>query len=568
MSNISPTPRWTLDVPFEARMWASHHGARWNGPAQCWVYEGHSLPPMLEPFRSLPFSFEWNRQFYLNGRHLEIPTRLEPFYTPRPHQKEAIEIIQSAQKQKSPGFLLADEVGVGKTLSAWGFALQASQLSTILIVTTSSAQAHWRQSVLHAGWNRGQSILIINYDRLGKLFEIPEDGLTSTRKKGKRKRIAKQGQAPAFDLVIFDESHKGKNPDSARGLMMRKITQKSQFTLWTSATAGQDPIELVYLASLLAFSTKSKVPGASKEEFTEWCVKQGLQISKGAYGKIIWEQNDDDLEKIHSWLFKGKHPVALRRRPEEIAGWKAMERALMPVGLSFEARQSYTKLWEDFVKEEMQLKTSPSSASQRQAVEANRLRLRQQSSWLRIPSTLDFVKDAIDNGRHVAISVAFRQTQDELLRQLEQAGFSTAFIHGQLSPTEKERQRLLFQKDQAQVVVFTVEDAISLHQGEYKEGIKPRLLLVHDIRWSAIQMAQIEGRCHRDGTFAPTWWLAGEDTVDIGIAETMVNRVAGMKAMHGDSVQDLKAIEEVLKRYIDKSLLTHNPPQGVQSLTT
>ena len=534
-------------------MWASHQGAKWNKAAQCWVYEGSSLPPFLEPFKALPFSIEWNRQYHLNGRHLEKIERLPPFYNPRPHQEKAIGLIGRVYKKKSPGFLLADEVGVGKTLSAWGFALQQPQLSTILVVTTASAQAHWRNSILHAGWNSGQSILIINYDRLGKLFEVPEEGLSSTRKKGKRKRIAKQGIAPSFDLVIFDESHKGKNPDSARGLMMRKISQKSKFTLWTSATAGQDPIELVYLASLLAYSTKTKVPGASKDEFTQWCINQGISISKGAYGKIIWERNDADLEHIHQWLFSGDTPVALRRRPEEIAGWKAMERSLMPVGLSFEARQSYAKLWEDFIREEMALKGSQSSPQQRQAVEANRMRLRQQSSWLRIPSTIELIKDALDNGRHIAVSVAFRKTQEELLRQLEEAGISTAQIHGQLSPAEKERQRLLFQKDKVQVIVFTVEDAISLHRGEYPEGDAHRILMVHDIRWSAIQMAQIEGRCHRDGQFAPTWWLAGEETVDIAIAETMVGRVAGMKAMHGDNVQDLLAIEETLREYAQKT---------------
>ena len=74
-------------------------------------------------------------------------------------------------------------------------------------------------------------------------------------------------------------------------------------------------------------------------------------------------------------------------------------------------------------------------------------------------------------------------------------------------------------------------------------------LLIHDLRWSAIQMAQIEGRCHRDGSFAPTLWLAAADTVEMGIAEVMANRVASMKAMHGDPIGDLEAIEEVLKRY-------------------
>lgn len=546
------TPTWVLDVPFEAREWASRQGARWNSTHRVWTYPGKQLPPMLGMFKSQPLSFEWHRQAHLNGGvHLEMPSRQEPFFEPRPHQQEAIVLMQHAKADKSPGFLLADEVGVGKTLSAWGFARDEKTINTVLIITTASAQAHWRRSVLHAGWRKGQAIMIINYDRLDRLFEQPEKGLTSARRKGKRKRIAKQGQAPAYDLVIFDESHKGKNPTSARGLMMQKIAAKAKFCIWASATAGQTPVDLVYLGPLLARATGKKVPMATIEDFAAWCISQGLSVKRGAYGKIEWERNEDDLEKIQSWLFGGKRPVGLRRRPEEVAGWRAMERQMMPIDLPAEARAPYAQLWQDFVAAEMNRSADGKrTPKQRAELETNRMRLRQQSSWLMIPSTVDMVKDLLENGVRVAVSVAFRATQDEMQKQLEQAGVGVAVIHGQLSTTEKENQRLDFQQGRKPVVLFTVEEAISLHQGEYEDV--PRVLLVHDLRWSAIQMAQIEGRCHRDGSFAPTWWLAAADTVAMEIAEVMAGRVAGMKAMHGDPVGDLDAIEEVIKAYINK----------------
>lgn len=552
MTNTTPT--WVLDVPFDAREWAGRQGARWNAAHGVWTYVGDHIPMMLEIFKCQPLSFEWHRQAQLNGgRHLEIPTRQEPFFDPRPHQKEAIDLISRAKSAKAPGFLLADEVGVGKTLSAWGFARDDVSISSVLIITTASAQAHWRRSVLHAGWRSGQAIMIINYDRLGKLFEEPEKGLSSTRKKGKRKRIAKQGAAPAYDLVIFDESHKGKNPTSARGLMMQKIAAKAKFSIWASATAGQTPVDLVYLGPLLAKATGKKVQMSSIEDFANWCAAQGLQITRGAYGKITWERNEDDLTQIKGWLFDGKTPLGIRRRPEEISGWKAMERQMMPVDLPQEARAPYAKLWKEFVETEMlgRGSTSKKTPAQISALEKNRMRLRQQSSWLTIGSTVEMARDQMENGRRVAISVAFRDTQDEMQRQFEKAGIEVAVIHGQLSSTEKENQRLDFQKGVKPVIIFTVEEAISLHQGEYEDV--PRILLIHDLRWSAIQMAQIEGRCHRDGSFAPTWWLAASDTVAMEIAEVMAGRVAGMKAMHGDQVGDLEAIEDVISRYIERS---------------
>ena len=548
MSAASPT--WVLEIPFDAREWASRQGARWRSDMRAWTWVGAVLPPLLEIFKAQPLSWEWHRQAELNGgRHLEIPTRQAPFFEPRPHQNEAIDLIIGAASIDAPGFLLADEVGVGKTLSAWGYAKKDPKVKTILIVTTASAQAHWRRSVLHAGWRPGQAVLIINYDRLDRVFAQPEDGLSSTRRKGKRKRVAREGQAPAYDLVIFDESHKGKNPTSARGMMMQKIAARAGFCIWASATAGQNPVELVYLGKLLAKATKKRVPMASLKDFLGWCQQQGLAVKSGAYGKIEWERNEEDLRRIHSWLFGGKHPLGVRRRPEEVAGWRAMERQMMPVDLPFEARIPYARLWADFVATEIKRTRDGTklTAKEKSERETNRMRLRQQSSWLRVPSTVEMAKDLLENGKRVAISVAFLETQAEMARQFEAAGVEVALIHGKLSTTEKEQNRLDFQQGRKPVVIFTVEEAISLHQGEYEDV--PRVLLIHDLRWSAIQMAQIEGRCHRDGSFAPTWWLAASDTVEIAIAEVMAGRVAGMKAMHGDPVGDLEAIEEVLRSF-------------------
>lgn len=541
-------PVWFLDVPFEWRPVMSRLGVSWDKQFKQSVWRGAVLPENLLPFKCAPLSWMWHQQFHANGRHLDPLTALEPAFVPREHQDFAITQMNRARQARAPGFLLADEVGVGKTMSAWGFALANPQFKTVLIVTTASAQAHWRNTVRHAGWLPTQSVVIINYDQLGKLFAVPEEGLSSTRKKGMRKRLAKQAEAPSFDLVIFDESHKGKNPTSARGLMMQKIERKAKFCIYASATAGQNPVELIYLGSLLAFASGQKVPNKDLTEFKNWCVQQGLKITTGAYGKIQWEYNKEDLEKIHGWLFDGRVPLGIRRLPEDIKNWPALFRQLHDVELDAHARQSYAKIWDSFVKEEMALKSGRHSVQQ----ENNRLRLRQESSWLRIPCTVDEAIDMIEQGKKVAISVAFRAVMDELVRQLQEKGVDVAQIHGQQSAVEKENNRLRFQQGDALAIVFTVEEAISLHQGEYGDDPHPRVLFVHDVRWSAIQMAQIEGRCHRDGKEAPVFWMVAADTVDVDIAQVMIGKIKNMKAMHGDKVSDVEAIERVLQKYMNK----------------
>lgn len=547
----SPPPRppghlpWVFDVPFEWRAWASSQGIRWDAEHRAMVLWAPAIPAHLALFAAQPFSWEWHIQAGLQGKAPALSVAGTP-WTPRPHQEVARDAIALSRRSGAPGFLLADDVGTGKTMSAWSFALASPDLVRVLIVTTASAVAHWRNTLLHAGIGRS-STLIINYDRLGKLFEEPEEGLSSSRAKGRRKRLAKQGVAPAYDLVIWDEAHKCKNPDAARSLMMRKIDAKAGFSLWLSATAGQTPLELSYLAPLLARVTHSSLSSLTgADNFEAWCKAQDIGIVSGDFGKLRWEPTPAQENRVRDWLFGGKPARGLRRLPTDIAGWPEMERSLMPQALDIEARLAFAKAWEEFRTTEMGLPAGRRSREANASALAARLRLRQKSSWLRVPATVAHVLDVRDTGRQVAVSVAFHDTLDEMARRLAAAGESVAVIHGKLSSADKEAERLRFQRGEARVVLFTVEEAISLHEGEHND--LPRTLLVHDLRWSALQQAQIEGRCHRDGRFAPTIWLYAPETIEEDIATVLVGRVKAMRAMHGDPQGDLAAIDAVLGR--------------------
>ena len=539
-----PSPgltRWAVDVPFAWRAWAASQGVAWDATRQMGFFDGVCLPETLAPFAPKPFSWEWNQQAQLQGASAPL-VRGQPPFKPRAHQELATRAAQAARRQKSPGFLIADDVGVGKTLSAWGVADDAS-VSSVLVVTTAPATAHWRHTILHAGWRSGQGILVINYDRLGKLFVSADKPLSSNRAKGKRKRLAREGAAPAFDLVIFDESHKGKDPTSARGMMMQKLADEAGFVLWLSATAGQDPIQLGYLGRLLAHRLGKTTRGM--DEFGVWCQAQGLGVKKGAYGAWVWDKSAKDCETIRHWLFDGPTPIGIRRLPQDIAGWPAMVRQAFPVDLDFEDRKAYEETWAAFQTHQLRLPPlGQRSRAEAESALVEQLRFRQKSSWLRAPSTVALTLEALESSQQVAVSVAFHDTLERMAQALTAAKVPFAVIHGKLGPDEKERERLRFQRGEAVVVLFTVEEAISLHQGEHNDV--PRVMLVHDLRWSALQMTQIEGRCHRDGALAPIRWLYAADTVEERLVRVLTERVIAMKAMHGDPAGDLAAIEAAL----------------------
>ena len=97
---------------------------------------------------------------------------------------------------------------------------------------------------------------------------------------------------------------------------------------------------------------------------------------------------------------------------------------------------------------------------------------------------------------------------------------------------------------------LTIEEGISLHQAEQLAdgpgSNVPRAEVIHDLRWSGIQMAQIEGRCHRDGRYAQVFWTYADDTIEVRIAKIVCRRLQSMKAMVGDDPETLAEIERVL----------------------
>jgi hypothetical protein len=351
-------------------------------------------------------------------------------------------------------------------------------------------------------------------ERLKKLIDAPATIPMKSKKKGAKPRkirtqkgMARFGKAYEFDVVIIDESHVLRNIDSARSGFVRKLLDPAEFVIWLSTTAGQNPLELNYLVQLL-----SEADGVSKRDLSDfpgWCKTQGFGVTKGAFGKLSWVGNDkemtddkrlkgdEDLERMRALLFDGRVPLGIRRSPSDIAGWPSVNRILLPVDLDPEDRAAYAKIWSEF-RHDLGLERTGKVDSQMALVA--RMRFRLKASLLR--------------------------------EAIAKQGIGVSMINGQIGAAEKEQQRLDFQYGRNTVCIYTVKEAISLHQGEYNDV--PRSNLIHDLRWTAIPMKQIEGRTHRDGKFSQVYWMLGTNTVEEEIGQIVANRLRSMSVMHGD----------------------------------
>jgi hypothetical protein len=381
----------------------------------------------------------------------------------------------------------------------------------------------------------GKRFLVINYDRLHKLLQAPPAAATAKKAATVRRMTARAGKPKVdFDLVVVDEAHNLRNPDTQRSRCVQRLAwRKDIFTLRLSATAGQNPLELSYLAPLLAESTGWKV--AEMKDFGAWCKAIGLRVSK-VNGRWSWARNDAELETMRRLLFDGAVPLGIRRRPEDIAGWPPIVRIVQPVELAPAAWRLYDEAWLTFRRELALARKGRNPVNQRVAF----MRYRQKASLLRVPGTVDAAGDLLENGHQVAVSVEWLESLDALQKELAARKVTCAVIKGGMPPGERERERLRFQRGEVPVVLFTPTEGFSLHQGEHNEA--PRTTLVHDVRPSAIQAAQIEGRCHRDGKSSNAVYLYVEDSKEEAVVRRVLERMRAMKAMSGDDTATIEAI--------------------------
>jgi len=559
-----------LDVPYMERDIARALGAEYVERLRAYVYAGNLLPERLKWYRTEDYSFSRWVEDQINGKIRPVEKAQGAMFQLRPHQQEGADLIKKAGATGGRGFIVADATGVGKSLTgligaseaarAKGFTAQKK--AKMLIICPNGAVPHWKNTIRHSGVDNLRC-LVINYEQYKKLLTVPKSAETVKKTKTKNKHIAESGKPYIlWDFIICDESHKIKNQTSQRTQAFERVAQysadasRAPFVIWMSATIGQTPLELGYLAPLIGQFAGQNL---TMETYPAWLHANGFHVKKSKSGTWTWvkpaspedavsrAQQKQDVERLAATLFHPKAP-SIRRKPEDIAGWPSVNRIALPVTLGMEAEKEYQKLWTEFRKA-MNLKMKGKNPT---SVLAEQLRFSQKASLLRTAQTVDNIVDLLENGYQVAVSVRFIESLEAIKSSLNKLGVDVSEYSGRKF-INKEHERILFQKGDNKVILFTVEEAVSFHAKEQlPDGSLaspfPRATLIHDMRYSALSMTQIIGRTHRDGQLANAYFLYAEGTVEKTIMDIMLNKMENMTILSGDEEEDsiMEIMESVL----------------------
>lgn len=467
------------------------------------------------------------------------PAAAEPRFVPRPHQIAARDAILAARAAGRAGFLLGDLTGLGKTLSVWA-AVAAMPEAEVLIVCPKGGLPQWRRTIARSGLPE-KRVVLTNYERTKALLAPPAASIRRSVR-GRNNERARHGRPErTWPIVVFDESHRLRNPGAQQSLACRHLADAAAFVIYMSATAGQAPHELSYLGRLLGEAAGR--PTDTLADFRVLMKSLGIGRAKGRWANWSWEPNERDRRLMADLLYRGDTAIGMRRRPSDIAGWPEVQRDLAPTRLAPPERRLYEASWRAF-REAFGLL---GGSARKPLGWAADLRFRQKASLLRVAGTADLCEDLLLAGQQVALSVAYLETGTALAATLRGRGWTVAEIDGTRTAEANEAARVAFQTGASDAVVFTVTESISLHRNEMPGGERPRSLVVHDMRYSAIQLQQIEGRCHRDGERAVISYAYAEDTVEERIAATVISRMAAMDGMAGDDTATTDAIARVLE---------------------
>ncbi|WP_058307467.1 DEAD/DEAH box helicase [Gracilibacillus massiliensis] len=397
-----------------------------------------------------------------------------------PHQIECAENVIQKMNGRA---LLADEVGLGKTIEA-GLILKEYLLrglvQKVLILVPASLVNQWvlelNQKFLIPAFSSGKRV---NWKDANILITT----LDTAKLTKHRDSILEQN----YDLVIVDEAHKLKNHKTKNFQFVQQLSKK--YCLLLTATPVQNKLTDIFnLISLLK-------PGylGTYEDFSNHYREQKRKIDEDPYLKQL-------ISKV----------MVRNRRSDTGVHWTSRKIKTIWVPFSEEEMSAYRKI-ESFFKQMTAISTITylrEFCSSREACYLSLKKWLQEHEATENPDAIEILQTIEQLPNHakalklveivkqsnekMIVFTEYRATQIYLQWLLHQEKIPTVIYRGGFKKGKKDWMRQLFQ-NQAQIMIATEAAG---------EGINLQFchhLVNYDLPWNPMRLEQRIGRIHRFG---------------------------------------------------------------------
>lgn len=386
--------------------------------------------------------------------------------------------------------ILADEVGLGKTIEA-GLVLSELRMRGLadraLVITPAGLVDQWREelerkfalptTILRAGRADAPDHAV---DRPVTLVSIAA---------ARRDPLSSELTGHPWDVVIFDEAHRLRNPRSASGTLARQL--HARYLLMLTATPVENKLaDLYQLVSLVTpgllgtpAQFRARHGGASAEAVAPRNVAELRSRTREVM--VRHRRSEVALMLPH----RVAETVLVTPSEDEASLYAAITRRVRAEGRQTNASRltlrGLTRL----------AGSSPAAVAPTLA-KLGWTDLATQAKAISAPQKtqvlVDTVRSHVERGEKVLVFTAFRQTLEAMAAEVDRTGLPAAIYHGSLSRRDKETAITKFREETP--VLLSTESA-----GEGRNLQFCHVMVNMDLPWNPMQIEQRLGRLHRVG---------------------------------------------------------------------
>lgn len=453
--------------------------------------------------------------------------RVFPLAIPlRDYQAREVELCLHAKS-----LLVADQLGLGKTVSAIGLFTVPETLPALVVCQTHLC-FQWRDNFLAKFLPKARVHII----KTGKNYPLPEAEVYIIN----YHKLAAWGDALAKTVksVVFDEVQELRHTKSKKYSAAKGIREGCDYAMGLSAT----PIynfggEIFNIIDVLS---PGKL-GGRDEFYREWCSFYGND-------KYILKQPDAFGKYLRENFLMIRHT-----RAEVGRELPPVERVVQTIPYE----SSVIDAISDVATELAHLILKGTFMESGQAARELDLKLRQATGIAKAPFVAEFVKMLVQDGQQVVLFGWHRAVYDVWMDKL--AAFKPMLFTGTESAAQKQAAKVLFETGQTKVLIM------SLRAGSGVDGLQSKCntAVFGELDWSPGIHEQCIGRLNRDGGNGnvSAFFLVSDAGSDPLVAEILGLKTAQLEQMvdpdKKDNLSTLQTDAGRLKR-LARDWLAHN----------
>jgi SNF2 family DNA or RNA helicase len=399
-----------------------------------------------------------------------------------------LQTVRTVLRQMRGRAILADEVGLGKTIEA-GLILSELRLRGLadraLVITPAGLVEQWREEL-----ERKFGLPTAVAQGGGWKSTLDRPVVLASIAAARRDPLKRALTGDQWDAVIADEAHRLRSPRSASGRLAR--TLRARYLLLLTATPVENTLQDLYeMVSLVApgllgtpTQFRSRYAGVAGDPRTPRNVaelrartREVMVRHRRSEVSLMLPQRLAETVLVAPHQQEAALYADLMARIRARVGTAPGSQVLVMRGLArlagsspAAATQTLAKLgWHDL-------------ADRAAALECPR----------KVQVLVERLRRHVERGEKVLVFTSFRRTLQALADQVERAGLPAAVYHGSLLRQEKERVVTAF-RDEVPVLLST-ESA-----GEGRNLQFCHVMVNVDLPWNPMQIEQRLGRLHRVG---------------------------------------------------------------------